>query len=181
MVLKSLFFLPIHRRTYERYCQDHDKWVEKQKRQIDKSYGQSFDTLDDTTINRWKERWLCPQWRFNDIVGYLDIGMYVGNSLAADIFLKRKCFPKTARQRTIGGLTPSQKNDILFYRETIRVEVDVKKNESFVIALEDILDNAERFIKKRNCTFRLWYPPFDFSCINFVEVVKNLNQKGGES
>jgi len=31
---------------------------------------------------------------------------------------------------------------------------------------------AKKIIKKHNRTFGLWLPPLDFSCINFVEAVR---------
>jgi hypothetical protein len=41
-----------------------------------------------------EQRWYWPPWKFNDIVGYLNIGMDGGKCLTADIFLRREYFPR---------------------------------------------------------------------------------------
>jgi len=83
-----LFFIPVHHYTYERYYQRHDEYVEREKKKVEKMWGQPFNQISDENKRWLEEFWWWPPWKFNDIVGYLDIGMDIGNCLTADIFLK---------------------------------------------------------------------------------------------
>lgn len=167
-----LFFLPIHRRSYDKYYKDHNKWVEPKKREVEEQWGKSFGQLKLETRVQWEEMWFWPPWKFNDIVGYLDIGMDGGNCLTADVYLKRKHFSRSAREKTQGILTTNSKNQFIYYREISKIQIDVRNNNSYIQSLNTILKSAAKTIKRRNQSFTLWLPPFNFNCFNFVEAYK---------
>ena len=179
VLLNPLFFLPIHSCSYEAYYQAYDEWVKPRKRELENQYGKPFDQLDHRIKLQWGEMWFWPPWKFNDIVGYLDIGMDGGDCLTADIYLKRKYFPKSARERQYHRHHTTLKNhEFLYYWEIGKVKVNVEDNDSYLLALKEILDEANRIIKKRNRNFQLWLPPFDFNCFNFIEAYEQVKKKG---
>jgi hypothetical protein len=167
-----LFFLPIHHYTRKKYYQRHDEHVKKEKRKEEKDWGEPFEKLSEENRS-WLERsWWWPPWKFNDIVGYLDIGTDIGNCLTADIYLKRKYLPKEHHYKRI-----RKPNDFLPFRGISRFPVRERKNDVYLSALDDLIAKAKKVIKKRNRTFELWLPPFDFSCIDFVEAVRQAEIK----
>lgn len=89
-LMHSLLCLPIHRKTREKYDSDYKTFVESKKKDVENFLGRPFDELDYATRISYEELWLGPYWKFNDIVGFVDIGMDGENCMTADIFLKRK-------------------------------------------------------------------------------------------
>jgi len=170
-----LFFLPIHYRSYSKYYQDHAKWVKPKKEDVERQRGKSFDQFSAEIKAQWEEFWFWPPWRFNDIVGYLDIGMDMGNCLTADVYLKRKHFPKSARKKSGMYSTVLQRNQFVYYCEINKITVDVHDNKSYLQALNVIISTTKRLIKQCNQSFELWLPPFNFECFNFVEAYKQSN------
>ncbi len=65
--------------------------------------------------------------------------------------------------------TTKRNNEIIYYCEINRKPVRQNTNEAYVEALENVLIEARKKLKKRNRKFRLWLPPFDLKLINFVE------------
>jgi hypothetical protein len=163
----SLFFLPIHRRSYAEYCQGSDEYVEEQKRSL-AGEARLYEKLEPGLRVRYEDIWQWPPWKFNDIVGYLDVGMDGGSCMTGNIFLKRKCFPRQARERKYSDGTTLRNNHFLYYWEIRKVKVDVNSNETYLVALDAILKEAERTIRERNKSFRLYLPDFDFSCFDFA-------------
>ena len=164
--------MPIHRRSYDKYYKDRDKLVEPKKREVGEQWGKSFGQLKLEIQFQWEEMWFWPPWKFNDIVGYLDIGMDGGNCLTADVYLKRKHFPKSARKKSGMYLTVLQRNQFIYYCEINKITVDVHDNKSYLQALDVIISTTKRLIKQCHQSFELWLPPFNFNCFNFVEAYK---------
>jgi len=164
-----LFFLPIHHYAYKKYYQRHDDYVKKQKKKLEKDWGEPFDQLSEENRRRLEMSWWWPPWKFNDIVGYLDIGTDIGNCLTADIYLKRKYLPKEHHSRWT-----NKPNDFLYFCELPRFPVIGRNNAAYLKALDDLIAKAKKMIKRRNWNFELCLPPFDFSCIDFVEAVRQV-------
>jgi len=166
----SLFFLPIHHYTYKKYYQRHDEYVRKEKEKMNKEWDQPFDKLSENTLISWENMWYWPPWKFNDIVGYLEIGTEGGDCLTADVYLKRKHLPRKHQNRRLGYTKKT--NEILYFRGMPRFPVRERKNDVYLSALDDLITKAKKVLKKRNPTFQLWLPPFDFNCIDFIEAVR---------
>lgn len=145
-----LFFLPIYGHSRDKYYKTHKTICDK---------NEQFD---------------IPLWKFNDVVGYLDIGMDGSTSLTADIYLKRKNFPRSHKVRYSNYFTTLQNNEFLNYAEINKVRVDIEDNNSFVLGLNEILNRTRKIIKERNSNFQLCTPLFDFKCFNFVEFHKQI-------
>lgn len=163
----SLFFLPIHHYTREKYYQRQDEYSEKQKRETEKAWGMPFEQLSEHYKRLLTNSWWRPPWKFNDIVGYLEIGTDGGTCLTADIYLKRKHLPKEhPNKRTC------KPNDFFYFQEITRSPIRGRENDAYLNALDNLVTKAKKAIKKRNRTFELWLPPFDFSCIDFIEAIR---------
>ena len=174
IVRYPLFFLPIHHYTYETYYKRQKDYEEKEKKKHEKNYGEPFDKLSDSQKRWYENYWWWPPWKFNDVIGYLDIGTDGGDCLTADIFLKRKYLPKGHPSKRSGQL---KTNEILYFRGMDRFRIKGRNNEAHLQALDELIKKAKKIIKKRNRTFELWFPPFNFSCINFVDAVKQAEIK----
>jgi len=177
-----LFFLPVHLRSYEDYYRDHDAEFEKVKRDVEENWKRAtgrripFEKLSQETQVGWEAYFWWPPWKYNDIAGFLDIGMDEEDCFEATIFLKRKLFPRGSRERRFRpspGHGPLVNNQFLYFREIPKVRVvDLKNNESYLQALGSIIDESIKVIRERKRSLELWLPPFDFSCLNFVEAYR---------
>ena len=166
-----LFFLPIHHYTYEKYYQRHEEYVERQKGKYEMLYGEPYEQLSDRMKRTLDEAWWWPPWKFSDIVGYLDVGMDIGECMTANIYLRRKYFPLDSMDRKYRRVqAASMRNQYLYYSEVPKVVVrGLSDNNAYLLALDEIIRKAKEIIKRRNREFQLWLPPFDLSCINLVK------------
>lgn len=176
MLQIELFLLPIHRSTYENYYQRHDERVLVKKKELE-AYGTKFDQLSRDRQVLWEEMWFWPPWKFNDIVGYLDIGVDVHQCMAGTIYLKRKHFSKESWERRSRHRTSLENSQFLWYGTVGNISVNANHNSSFFSALSQVLDEARSTIKQRNRNFKLWIPPFGFDCIDFVKAYKQTKKK----
>lgn len=171
-----LFFLPIHRHTQSKYYKKEKEYIEKQKREFEKTSYAPFDQISYEDKIRWLDRWVRPPWKFNDIVGYLDIGINFGNDLTAVIYLKRKCFPRSDGIRR--GATTLEKNEFLYFCEVNRIPIKNRNsNESYLQALGKILYETKKILIQSNRKYKIWTPHFDFGCFNFIEAFKQIKEK----
>lgn len=187
MILRYLLLtLPIHRRSRDKYYRDHDRYVEHEKAWLESSHGSlgyRFEQLTPQMQAQWESSWWWPPWRFNDIIGYLDIGMDISDCMTAEIYLRQKCFPRASRERQRPlpndrhlPLPPS--HVFLYYCEIPKVRVaNTDSNDSYVKALEQIVEYARKEVRKRNRSFQLWLPQFDFNCFNLAEAHRQVVQK----
>jgi len=175
IVRYRLFFLPIHHYTYEIYYKRQKAYEEKEKKKCEDLYHESYDKLSDNFKKTLKKYWWRPPWKFNDTVGYLSIGTDTGGCLTADIFLKRKYLPKGHHNKRAGFTKKT--NEILYFRGMDRFSKGEGNNDAYLQSLNELIETAKKIIKKRNRTFELWLPPFDFSCINLVEAIRQSKIK----
>ncbi|MCK4645576.1 MAG: hypothetical protein KAU46_04930 [Candidatus Aminicenantes bacterium] len=175
IVSYSLFFLPIHHYTYEIYYKRQKAYEEKEKKKCEDLYHGPYNKLRESFKRTLKNLWWRPPWKFNDTVGYLSIGTDTGGCLTADIFLKRKHLPKEHHNRR--AILPKRTNEILYFREMDRFPKGEGNNNAYLQSLNELIETAKKIIKKRNRTFELWFPPFDFSCINLVEAIRQSKIK----
>lgn len=178
ILVNSLFFLPVHQHSRDAYYQKHEDQLRKSRDSILKLPG--YAQFDPDKIKfPWEER-LPPCWKFNDTVGFLDVGMDEGSCLTADIYLKRKHFPLSARERQWRRYFKTLNNhEFLYYWEVPKVFVDVEDNDSYLSGLKKLVDETNKVFRKRKATrnFQLWLFPFDFSCFNFVGAYKQVKNR----
>lgn len=171
-----LFFLPIYRHTENEYKKKGKAAIEKQKREFEKTSPEPFDRINHKDQIWWKERWSYPPWKFNDIVGFLDIWTDFGNRLTATIYLKRKYFPKSDNRKRRGSTI--ENNEFLSYGDTTSFSVmDRENNDSYLQALEKILDDCKKIFKQIKRDYILCTPSYDFNCFKFVEACRQVREK----
>lgn len=169
--------LPIHRRSYEAYYEAHKKWEEPRRQEVEKDWGKSFDNLPTRVQVQWNEMWFWPPWRFNDIAGFLDIGMDGGTCLTANIYLKRKFFPKSHRERKLRKYSTLENHHILYFGEITKIHVDIGDNHSYLGALEEILKGARKVLNRLNRNFVVWVPNFGFACFDFADAYRQSKRR----
>lgn len=181
-LFNPLIFLPIHRHSKKDYYEKHRKWVQPKKEHIEEQYGKPFNQLSHETQVQWEMRWYWPPWKFNDIVGYLDIGMDGGDCMTADIYLKRKWLPRHLKRRIprraakAAHLDVRENHEMYHYYEIGKARVDLKENSSYQEALKQILKNAKGILEKHPQKLQLWLPPFDSKHFDFVKAYKKYKE-----
>jgi hypothetical protein len=168
----SLLVFPIHHYSYEKYYERHNEYIEKEKIRLGKFGNYSFDRLSDDTKRMWEMMWWWPPWKFNDIVGFIEIGMDIGDCLTADIFLQRKYLPKQHPSRRIGQTAKT--HDFLYFCEINKVPVRGEDNRTYIEAFKKIIIEAKRTLRKRNKSFKLFLFSYDYNCFNFARAHKFL-------
>ncbi len=180
----SLFFLPIHRHSQDEYYREHGRWVNPQKKELEKQYGRPFDQLDKRVQAWWETSWFWPTWKFNDVVGFLDVGMDAGDSMTAEMLLKRKWLPRSVKSKLIISSAYSathfdvkENHEFLHYYELGAVRIYTMDNDSYLKALNQVLREAREILGKHKQNFQLWTPPFDFGCFDFVRAHKQVKDR----
>ena len=172
---RPLFFLPIYHYSKDKYKRRHDEFVKKQIKELESTGPCSFTKLSEETQESYHRRWYWPPWEFNVIVGYLKVGLDFGNSIVADIYLKRKFLLKGCPHKNLGNRKGT--NEILYYVEVpVKMPVRTKNNNSYLEAVNGVLRQAEKVIGERNKEFRFELFPFGLENINFIEAVKKVTK-----
>jgi len=179
MVMRNLFFFfPIHGRSQDKYYSENEAETEKNKAELERQYNKSFDELPIDLQIQYEHGWHWPYWLYNDIVGFIEIGMDGANHMTGNIFLKRKYHPRTSIWRQGGTMTTLENQQMLYYSEIDKIKVDdLSDNKAFISALEKVIERAKDILKERNRGFKIWLPYFLFNHIDFVELYKELNDK----
>lgn len=181
MVLRHLLLvLPIHRRTYEKYYEEHQQYVDNQIKKIEKMIEKPFDNLSQETKLGYEDRWFWPPWIFSDVIGYLKIGSDGGGCLVGGIYLKRKLFPLSMKAYHIKYDSTKKKNEFLFYTEIFKRPIKLGNNESYVLVTKEIIIEAQAIIGRRFRGAIIWLPRYDISCINLSEADKQMRQEAGQ-
>jgi len=98
-----------------------------------------------------------------------------GNCLTADIFLRRKYFSRKHYWRS-GGFSTLENQHILYAREIEKIEINVDNNQSYIDALNIVIERTKSFFKKRRKKYYLWIPLYSFEYFDFVRVYKELKK-----
>ncbi len=171
--------LPIHRRTQEKYYQDHNNFIKKQKPAIEQSWGKKFNELEIGIQTQWECLWHWPPWLFNDIAGYLEIGMDGGIYMTANIYLKPRYLPPTHWYRAYKGkyFTTLERQYILHANEVHKRSVDIKDNTSFVMECEAMIQDAKRILMDTNKNLHIWQLSYSLECLDFVKAYSELKER----
>ena len=177
ITLNRFLTLPIHRSSYGQYYAEHDKYVAKQKPEIEKQWGRPFEKLERTVQFQWEDRWFWPPWLHNDIIGFLEIGSDRGRHMTGDVYLMRKCFPRESRERAYARYdTPTRKQHILYYREIPKIEIHPGNNKSYALAAKEIIKVANQVVRKRVRTAKVWLPSYELSCFDMAEADRQISE-----
>ena len=91
---RLLLTLLVHRRTQEKYYQDHELSVEKQKKLVEEIYRIPFDNIPEDRRLYYLNIWFWPPWRFNDIVGFAEIEMETDWTVIGHLYLPEGRFSR---------------------------------------------------------------------------------------
>ena len=181
MILIYKFFnLPIYQRSRNKYyqCAENDK--AKMIKDLESSWEKPYDQiLKNTRVNMEDRHWY-PRWEFNDIIGFIDVGMDSTDRLTGNIFLMRKYFPKESWERRYRQYDSTAKNqEILYFRELGPCKIDYNDNSTFINGINEILNEAEETIKRLSKTKKYKWVlkkfPFSLECFDFVKLVSEVN------
>lgn len=174
--------LPIHKRSFEKYYRDHDRWVERQKPLLEKKWHRSFEEIPAHIRIHWKDRWYWPPWYYNDLVGYLRIGSGIDGTVAGDVFLKRRHFLLSAPERLYRDSEgPREREQFLLLGSTPPHEVTAGDNASYLAAVDRILEEARGFVRefgRGTRSARITLPGYGIGCLDLAEADRQLRRSG---
>lgn len=178
----KLFNLPIHQRSYKVYYKCADKAKEEMIKAVEELWGKPYDKVPRTNRINYEDRCWLPPWEFNDIIGYVDVGMDATDRLVGNMYLMRKYFPKESwEMRYRRSDKPARKQQILHSRELGPIVIEWNNNSSYINGINEILGEAENTIKKLSKTRKykwvLQQLPFPLECIDFVRLASAVHPK----
>lgn len=177
-----LLTLPVHRRSFAAYYQQHDDEVAARRAEVEREWGgQPFDELPPHIRLYWKDRWYWPPWFFNDTVGYLKIGSDGESSLLADIYLERRFFPPTALER-FGHRRgdPCDDREVVYLGSTERRPVTLGDNSTYAAACEQIVNDGRQAVRLQGDGLddaEVWLPGFDLACFDLARADEQLRER----
>ena len=185
LVRYVLLTLPIHRRSFAAYYEEHDHEVRARRADVEREWGGvSFDELPAHVRLAWKDRWYWPPWFFNDVAGHLKIGT-VDDALTADVFVERRFFPPTAPERfsrpgSSGVAADGDERDVVFLSTIERRPIVAGDNGSYVKACEGLVGEARDTVRLQAdglAEAEIWLPGFDFACFDFATADRQLRER----
>jgi hypothetical protein len=181
LVRYVLLTLPIHRRSFAGYYEEHDREVRAHRAQVEREWGGvAFEELPAHIRLQWKDRWYWPPWFFNDVAGHLKIGT-CEDALLADVFLERRYFSPTAPERfSRTGPGADDEREIVFLASVERRPVVPGDNGSYVRACERVLADAVETVRLQGhglAAAEVWIPGFDLDCFDFARADRQLQQR----
>lgn len=181
LVRYVLLTLPIHRRSFAAYYEEHDHEVRAHRAEVEREWGGvTFDELPAHVRLAWKDRWYWPPWFFNDVAGHLKIGT-VEDALTADVFVERRFFPPTAPERFgRAGIAGGDEREIVFLSSVERRPVVPGDNASYVQACEQVIADAVETVRLQGHGLgeaEVWRPGFDLDCFDFARADRQLRER----
>src|SRR5438552_12432130 len=102
-VRDCLLVFPVHRRSRDKYYSDHDAYVAREKAKLERNRGKPFDTLPPNMRKSFESQRRWPSWEFNDLAGFVKVGLGTGRRMTGDIYLKRKHLHRDNPERKAGA------------------------------------------------------------------------------
>ena len=169
----------IHKRSYKDYYAEQADYLECEKKFYENRYNKKYPELDQDKRNQVEQLAFWPPWKFNDVVGFLEIYLFTSLSLGADIYLKKKCFPRKAIHKPVSYLMNTTKgNNIFFYfKEISRRNVKAEKNDSYVEAINWIITEANDVFDRIGRSYKILVPDFNLGYIDFIKIAQDLKEQ----
>jgi hypothetical protein len=162
------FSFPIHEHTKDQYYRLGQEQTELAIRDQEQRYREQGSEMPEHAREFFRWRGEKPPWYHNDVVGFLDVGMDGFNSMTADVFFRRKHFPRGASQRFWPVLPIGQQRFLYCFAIQRRKVTDLNDNAAYVEACKAVLELARRDIKAHRKRFELCQLPFNLECFNFA-------------
>jgi hypothetical protein len=175
VLLHRFFSLPIHGHTSKEYYRRSEEATAEAIRSLAANQEAMGIRFTKEQRESWERRYQAPPWYYNDVVGFLEVGMDGGDHMTADVFLRQKYFPRRDPRRSPGTSLDNQR--FMHFAEVCpKRRVDIVTNSSFGDVLETILKQARTEIRKRNRRFVLYRPAFGFDCFDFVRAYGEMRR-----
>ena len=183
MILDYRFFkLSIHQQSYDNYYERAKQDKRKMIESMEADWNRPYDKIPNEQRIGMEQHCSWPPWEFNDIVGYVDVGMDRGTRVTGNLYLMRRYLPKNRPEnRSLKCGPKTIKDQIVYCCELDPHNVDLIDNSSFVKAVEAIFAQAENVVKEMCKTRRYRWViemlPFSLECIDFVRATSERQQK----
>jgi hypothetical protein len=180
LVRYVLLTLPVHRRSFAQYYEEHDRDVSARRAELEREWGAPFDELPAHIRLAWKDRWYWPPWYFNDTVGQVKIGSDGDSSLLADVFLERRHFSPTALERFSRQGEGADDREVVFLASVPRRPVVRGDNNSYVTAAAAVVADAREAVRLQGHGLpnaEVWLPGFDLDCLDMARADEQLRER----
>jgi hypothetical protein len=87
---KVLLTLLIHRRTREKYYQEHNQHIAMQKAWLEEIRHEPFESMPKDRQTYYLDSWFWPPWRFNDIVGFAEIELETPTEIIGHLYMPER-------------------------------------------------------------------------------------------
>lgn len=172
---EALITLPIHKRSREAYYADHAVALEAEKRRIEELRRRAFSELDREEQLAHERTWWWPPWEYNDVIGYVVIGLDHHGEMIGDVFLKRKHFRRDDPSMAVYPRTTKLRPQaIMSFLETQSVAVADRTNEAYVAAFETVVRKVRSMVRRRVRTSEIALPPWPISCLDFERAIAGV-------
>ncbi|MBI5525302.1 MAG: hypothetical protein HY897_03140 [Deltaproteobacteria bacterium] len=102
-----LFLLPVHRRCCELYRTDKRLFRESEIRKWEAEKRHVFERMDVVIRDGFERTWTLPDWFFNDIIGFVEVGYDGGIYLQGAVYF----YWNTCDSRFIAKLDEAGESD----------------------------------------------------------------------
>lgn len=137
--MSTYLLLPIHRPEADYWAKNERRQAQLRQELVEHPYLESVLAGLDR-----------PPWLVNDLLGFLAIMDDGGNCLLGIVYLKRRFLPPESRLSNgehVNGL-PRPNHHIIYFTEITKRRVDTTNNGSFVTAAEQIVAEAQEFVRR---------------------------------
>ncbi|MBL7132127.1 MAG: hypothetical protein ISS45_12135 [Candidatus Omnitrophica bacterium] len=177
-MLGDLLALPIYSKSYKQYYKNADKEWSKTLRVFEDSWKRAGGSLSEDRKVIFQETYYAPPWKYNAIVGYIQIGWDLGGYITGYIFLKLKHIPKGHYKKTMSIKTTIGNNQTFYFTEISKAYIENNEdNNSIIKSINSITENGKLTLNKINKKWIVPDLPFTLECIDFIKVFGQLRQK----
>jgi len=180
----EIFLLPIYSKAREKYDERLKKEFVKKVKVYEDSWKIHSMPLPEEERIRLQERHCTASWRFNDIIGFIQVGYDFGNYITGHIFLKLKMMPKNHyKSRLIPSryATTLERNKIFHYTEISKIFIEnLRDNASIIRSIKDITKDGQRILQEMNKNWNIYEFLPSLKYVNFVEMFQQLKNESHE-
>jgi hypothetical protein len=155
-----LLTLLVHQRTKEKYYKDHEHYIQKEMKKVEKNHGEPFQELARKHPNLFsKDNWFWAPWRFNNIVGFVEIRLENPWTIIADLYQQ-------------DGRYYRKKPYLLNYA-TSSIEFIPNNLNSLQKSIEELIKELDKLFSIKHYVLE-----YDLVLINHIDFLEVLKRRG---
>ena len=168
---KVWFVLPVTRGSQERFYAKTRELSSRAVRAIQANWGAAASSPEaKAAMTRAADSAFRGPWPYSDVIGFVILGQDHGDSIAGNVLLKRKHFPRGSEERVSHRGQTERLQEMMWYAELGRTRVRAWENAAYVKALRAMIREAQAFLRRRLRGAAVHPPGVDLDYIDFVRL-----------